>query len=100
MAAAAAAVVHDDDDCHERHVHVDLAYGGGDVGDEVVPYERVAARNFACDQGHHHDRPSEPSRFLESWDVMTFLLLPNSVMVARLYPSTTRLQHRNLEGCT
>lgn len=46
---AAAAAAHDDDDCLEHHVHVGLACDVGDVGDEVVPDEREAAKILAFD---------------------------------------------------
>jgi len=42
--------VHDDDDCHEYYVQVGLACDSGDVGDEVVPDEPVAAKTLAYDQ--------------------------------------------------
>ena len=90
------AVVRYDDDDDERHVHVGLANGGGDGGDEVVPDAMEAARNPASDQGHPL---SDPLRFFESHHVMTFLpLLPDSGV--RLNPSMGRRQHKNLEGCT
>ena len=91
-----AVVVRHDDDCDERHVHVGLAYDGGDAGDEVVPHEREAAKTLASDQGHHLP---DSLRFFESHHVMTFLpFLPDSEVGLNL--STGRLQRRNLEVCT
>ena len=95
VAAAAVAAHDDDDDCRERRVHVGLACDVGDVGDEVVPDEREAAKILASDdQGHHyHDHLSEPSRFLRNWNVMAFLPLL-SEFAEGLYLSAAELQHR------
>ena len=48
-AVAGDVVAHGDDDCHEHHVHVDLACDVGGVGDEIVPDEREAATILASD---------------------------------------------------
>lgn len=92
LAAAVVGVVHDDEGYDECLVHVGLAYGGGNVGDEGVPDEREVARTLALGQRHLDRRAG----CLDSRDAMTFLL---SDSVLRPYLSTAKLQHKNLEGC-
>ena len=90
---AAVAAHDDDDDCHEHHVHVDLASDVGGVGVEVVRDEREAAKILASVQEHYHGHLSEPSGFLRNRNVMPFLPLSDFVK-GRLYLSTTRLLDR------
>ena len=99
MVAAVAA--RDDDNCHEHHVHVDLAYGVGVDGDEADPDEMEAEKVLASDQGHyyHHGHLSEPTRFLGNWNVMASLPLLSD-FVKGLYPSAAEVQYTQLECCT